>query len=352
MGVEESSNPEHAALDPAGQILSIIFLGALTLSLIGAGESGWNFFEIIGPLAISLLALLAFIAVEMRSARPVLPIDLLRQRAFAFANFASFVLGFSGYSSLFLLSLFLQKGQGWTATEAGWRMAPVFVAMLAVSSCFGRLTLRFGIGRLMVAGYVLIGGSMLVMISFTSLTAYHTIAPVFVLLGIGQGLAVPSTGAAVMGSAPRERTGAASATMNALRQGGMTIGIALLGTIMGARAMTSLETILAKSGVGDVALVAAAAVQRHQAPQNLSIAPKVFKAMLAEAFTQGFSLAVAVSGVLGLAAAVMLAFNRFEATRISRDDESNKLLRRSTCAPPHSQSARALPTTREGSEIS
>ncbi len=305
-GIEESSHPDHAALDPAGQILSIVFLGALTLSLINAGHSGWGASETIVPMVISALTLLAFIAVEMRSLRPVLPVDLLRQRAFASANFASFVLGFSGYTSLFLFSLFLQQGQGWTATETGWRMAPVFTAMLVSSSFFGRLARRFGINRLMVAGYSLLGGAMLLMVSFTSATPYHIVAPVFALLGIGLGLAVPSTGAAAMGSAPRERTGAASATMNALRQGGMTIGIALLGTIMSMRAVASLEAVFAKSGVIDSAAIATVAVQRHEMPSNLKIAPAIFHEMLADAFTHGFSLAVAVAGALGLAAAMVL----------------------------------------------
>jgi MFS family permease len=57
------------------------------------------------------------------------------------------------------------------------------------------------------------------------------------LLGIGMGLAVPATGMAVMASVPVERAGIASATMNALRQAGMSLGIALLGSLMGQRAV-------------------------------------------------------------------------------------------------------------------
>jgi len=309
VGIEESSHPDHAALDPVGQILSIAFLGALTLSLINAGHLSWDAPETTVPMIIAALALLAFITVEMRSSRPVLPVDLLCQRAFASANFASFVLGFSGYTSLFLFSLFLQHGQGWTATEAGWRMAPVFAAMLAASSFFGTLTRRFGMNRLMVAGYALLGGSMLAMVSFTPLTPYYIVAPVFALLGIGLGLSVPATGAAAMGSAPRERTGAASATMNALRQGGMTIGIALLGTIMSAQAVSSLKGALATSGFDDVTAIAAVAVQRYEVPSPLPIAFEAFHAMLADAFTHGFSLAAGFAGVLGLVAAGVLALS-------------------------------------------
>ncbi|MBN2751341.1 MAG: MFS transporter [Rhodospirillaceae bacterium] len=301
-GVQESANPDHAALDPAGQVLSIAFLGALTFALINAGHAGWGAVETITAFAVAALALVLFLNVEMRVTRPVLPIDLLRQGPFATANFASFVLGFSGYTSLFLFSLFLQQGQGWTATEAGWRMAPVFASMLIVSLFFGKLVSRFGMQWLMVASYLLLGGSLLVMTWFTSVTPYWIIGPIFVLLGVALGVAVPATGAAAMGSAPRERTGAASATMNALRQGGMTIGIALLGTIMSARAVVSVQDALAMAGHDDAVILATLAVQRHAMPAGLSAGPETFRQLLEDASTRGFGLAVIVSGILGLIA--------------------------------------------------
>lgn len=304
--IQESAHPDHAALDPAGQALSILFLGILTFALINAGQAGWRATATLVSLAAALLVLVLFILVERRVARPVLPLDLLRQPAFASTNFASFALGFAGYTSLFLFSLFLQQGQGWTATEAGWRMAPVFAAMLIASSLFGRLNRRFGLHRLMILGYGLLGASMLAMTGFTPLTSYWIVAPAFALLGTALGLTVPATGAAAMGSVPRERTGAASATMNALRQGGMTIGIALLGTIMSARAMSVLGFFLARLEGGDTAAIAAAAIQRHEMPGGLSIAPATFRAAVEDAFTRGFSLAAAVAGVLGLVAAVTL----------------------------------------------
>ena len=312
VSIEESSNPDHAALDPAGQILSIVFLGSLTWSLIKAGQAGWGAFETIVPLIVALIALVAFVLVEMRVARPVLPVDLLRQRAFASANFASFVLGFSGYTSLFLFSLFLQRGQGWSATEAGWRMAPVFAAMLVVASCFGTLAKRIGVNRLMVGGYLLIGGSMTGMITFSSTTSYGTIALLFALLGVGLGLAVPSTGAAAMGSAPRERTGTASATMNALRQGGMTIGIALLGTLMSARAVTVLEAILGQSGTGNMRESAALAIRMNEKPANLAVSSENLQTMLTDAFAQGFTLAATVAGILGFMAALVRAYSAYK----------------------------------------
>lgn len=305
-GVEESAHPDHAALDPAGQILSVIVLGALTYALISAGQAGWDSAQTAISLACALVAFGLFIVVELRAARPVLPVDLFREGIFAAVNFASFVLGFSGYSSLFLFSLFLQQAQGWTASQTGWRLAPVFAAMAVVSSLFGKLAGRYGMHRLMVTGYILLGVSMLAMTMFTSYTPYGVVASLFACLGVALGLTVPTTGAAAMASAPRERTGVASATTNALRQAGMTIGIALLGTLMSLRAVTSLDGALSRTGVSDTAALAGIAIRRHELPAGLDMAPALFRTLLADAFARGFSAAAAVAGMFGLAAAITL----------------------------------------------
>ncbi|WP_395384013.1 MFS transporter [Mesorhizobium sp. UC22_110] len=305
-GISESADPDHAALDPVGQALSVVFLGALTYALIGAGDAGWTSPHIAGALAVAIAGFVAFIAMELRAARPVLPVDLFRDRQFAAVNFASFALGFSGYSSLFFFSLFLQQVQGLSATAAGWRMTPVFVAMALTSSLFGKLSSWCGTRWPMIVGYALLGSSMLAMALFTPGTPYPIIASVFAILGIGMGLAVPSTGAAAMAATPRERSGAASATMNALRQGGMTVGIALLGTLMSARAISSLTDYLSTTNATDALGAATTAVRQHAMPAGLDMAPDLFRSLLAEAIGQGFSMAVACAGALGLLAAAVL----------------------------------------------
>ena len=155
-------------------------------------------------------------------------------------NFASFVLGFSGYSSLFFFSLYLQQVQGLSPLAAGSQLAPQFLASGIASTVFGKLNPRFGLPRLMVAGYALIGAAMLGM---TGLDAHTPRAHLRADGAAGRGLrlALPATSMAVMATVPRERSGMASATMNALRQSGMTIGIALLGALMSARAVDAFQ---------------------------------------------------------------------------------------------------------------
>ncbi|MDI9793108.1 MFS transporter, partial [Pseudomonas aeruginosa] len=138
-GIEETAHPEHAAFDPLGQLLSVVWLGALTYALIAAGEGGWLSPTAWPALLLAGVGLLGFLFVERRTARPLLPLGLFRQAGFAVCNLASFVLGFSGYASLFFLSLFFQQVQGASAQQAGFYLAPQFLAMGALSMLFGRL---------------------------------------------------------------------------------------------------------------------------------------------------------------------------------------------------------------------
>ncbi len=305
-GIRETAHPDHAALDPAGQLLSVVGLGGLTYGLISAGQLGWHAPRTLAALVIAAVALAAFVIVEAKTTRPILPLGLFRDPDFAATNFASFVLGFSGYSSLFFFSLFLQQAQGWSATMTGWCMAPQFIAMSVVSSAFGRLAVRHGVRRLMILGYGLLAAALSAMALFTPATPYALIAVLFTVLGIGIGLSVPATSAAVMTAAPRERTGMASATMNALRQAGMTLGIALLGTLMSVRAVTLMKYQLEDAGVSDASAVAIAAVGRHEMLPGLTVAPATFKTWLAQAFADGFGLAIVSAGTASLVAVAFL----------------------------------------------
>ncbi|APA71445.1 MFS transporter [Janthinobacterium sp. 1_2014MBL_MicDiv] len=238
-GITERHYREQAALDRAGQVLSIVWLGALTYGLIALGEAGgaaaW------ASLGVALLAFLAFLAVEARAPRPLLPLRLFRDRAFASINLASLVLGFACYSSLFFFSLYLQQIQGWPAGASGWRMLPQFAAMGVVSMCFGRLSRHVSLRRLMLGGYVLAGLVLLATAMLAPRTPYAIVGSLFGLLGLAMGLAVPATGLLAMASVGGERAAMASAIMNALRQAGMTLGVAVLGSVMSLRAAALLE---------------------------------------------------------------------------------------------------------------
>ena len=301
-GIPERKHPEQAALDPLGQVLSVISLGALTYGLIEAGEHGFTGTVPVTALLLALVCLLLFALVETRTARPLLPLALFRQRTFAIANLASFILGFAYYSSLFFFSIFLQQIQGWSPVETGWRMMPQFLMTGCISVLFGRLSASIPVRHLMIAGYGLTAIAMSAMAVFSADTPYWIVGSLFGLLGLGAGLAVPATGLVVMGTAPAERAGMASATMNALRQTGMSVGIALLGTLLSNRAMHVLADSAASQGVANATEVARRAVTQHRMPD----APAGFLQLYTTAMESGFHLAMLCAGLACLLAMLLL----------------------------------------------
>ncbi|WP_232004551.1 MFS transporter [Providencia rustigianii] len=296
LGIKESADPDKAALDPLGQLLSVVALAGLTYGLIEAGDMGWTSLPTIAGLMIGGIAALGFVIVELNVPRPLLPIFLFKQNPYFLQyNLASFALGFATYSNVFFIALFLQKGQGWGAFEAGLRMAPEFIAMALFSFSFGRLSRTLSVRNIMVIGFLLIATASMLLTRVNSDTEYLPIAAILFILGAGMGMATPAIGALVMASVEKAYSGIASAVMNALRQTGMTLGIALLGTLMTHRAIDQLMedpqiSRLLSEGEVDGLIKGSVAASSHfieQATQS--------------AFVSGFNLAM-----LGGAISIML----------------------------------------------
>lgn len=302
-GMSERKYPDHAAMDPIGQILSILSLGALAYGMIDAGERG---FAAAAPLiGLATAGFILFAVVETRARRPLVPVALFRRRSFAIVNGASFILGFAYYSSLFFASIYLQQIQGWSPAETGWRMMPQFIATGLFSVLFGRFSAVVPVRWLMIAGYGLIAVSMTGMVMLEAGTSYALVALLFSLLGMGAGLAVPGTGIVVMGMAPPELAGSVSATMNALRQAGMTIGIALLGALMSSRATAVLSNAVEGRGAPDAQAVAHQAVMQHVLSDSVPDLARLYTAAMESGFHRamlcaGLASALAMIGLVAL----------------------------------------------------
>ncbi|HGN1704241.1 TPA: MFS transporter [Providencia rettgeri] len=305
LGIQESADPDKAALDPVGQCLSIVALGGLTFALIEAGEQGWGSYVTLAGLAVSAIASVGFVWVEHRVEKPLLPIFLFKKNPFFFQyNMASFALGFATYSNVFFIALFLQKGQGWGAFEAGIRMAPEFIAMAIFSFSFGKLSRYLSVRNLMIFGFILIALSSLLLTRVNAQTAYLPIALVLFILGAGMGMSTPAIGALVMASIEKSYSGIASAVMNALRQTGMTLGIALLGTLMTHRAIDQL--------LQDDRLSAILSTQEiERLIQNSSVMPSTFiEQITRSAFVSGFNLAMFGGAIAIIATLCLMVRNR------------------------------------------
>ncbi|MBA8879849.1 MFS transporter [Phyllobacterium myrsinacearum] len=302
--ITESAHPEHAALDPLGQITSMIALGLLTFGLITAGGAGWSSWETILPLLGAAIAFVVFLGVERRVERPLLPLGLFRNVEFSMMNATAFMIGFSTFNNVFFLSLFFQRAQGMSPAETGLRMAPEFVAMGAVSILSGYLCARLGTRQIIVTGCAIIAASLILMGLFAAGISYLYLAFLLAAIGIGMGLVVPASSAALMASVPAQRSGMASATMNAMRQMGMTVGIALLGSVMSNHALSSLTARLQETGLDNATDIAEAAIIRHDLTGS-SLPVDTLGQLAGISFAGGIELAMLGAG--GVAVFITLA---------------------------------------------
>lgn len=229
--VPESRAPRPRRVDPVGQALVVLGLGALTATLIEGPHAGWRSPAILGGFALAAAAVIALVAYERRRREPMIDLRFFRSLPFATATMLA-VLAFATFNgALFLGSLYLQEARGLAPATAGACMLPIAVALVVCSPMSGRLV---SAGRtrlvLVVAGLATaMAGALIVDASLTTPLAQVVLA--FAVLGVGMGsINPPITNAAVSGM-PRAQAGVAAGLASTSRQVGASLGVALAGSL-------------------------------------------------------------------------------------------------------------------------
>jgi EmrB/QacA subfamily drug resistance transporter len=219
-------------LDVLGTVLASVALFGIVLALVRGSAWGWNSRPIVGLFAAGGALLGVFIAWEMHSDHPMLPLRLFRSRSFSLINASSLLLSFGLFGSIFLLAQFFQVAQGRSALDAGvltlpWTGLPAVVAPLAAM-----LSGRLGGQRVVSAGLALQAGGLAWLAAVSTPTvAYRDLFLPFVMCGLGLGLFFAPVANLVLSSVARNEEGIASGTNNAIRQLGGVLGVAVLAAI-------------------------------------------------------------------------------------------------------------------------
>jgi EmrB/QacA subfamily drug resistance transporter len=227
-GRRESFDIPGAALASAGLL-------ALMLALNQGGTWGWTSTPTVGLLLLAAGLGIAFVAVERRTAAPMMDLRLFRVRAFS-AGLASVFVAFAGlFTATFLLPFLLQEGSGLTPLEAGILITPIPIAAAVVAPFSGSLSDRIGPRLPASIGIALLAAGLL---SLTTLPPEFTpldLAWRLVLIGVGQGLFMSPNSSAVLGAVPRPRLGTASGMAAETRVVGQALGIVVSAAVVAAR---------------------------------------------------------------------------------------------------------------------
>ena len=232
--LEESTGPDKA-LDLPGLGLVGAGLFGLTFGIIRGESMGWTSTPIVASIVTGLALLGAFVAWELRSKEPMLPMRFFKRRAFSATNGLSFSMFFGTFGAIFLLSQFFQTAQGLGPLEAGLRTLPWTAMPMVVAPIAGLLSDRIGTRPLMFTGLLLQAGGLAWIAAIGSPdTTFGQLLVPFMMAGSGMALVFPTAASAVISAVGDRETGKASGATNAIREIGGVMGVAVLSSVFAA----------------------------------------------------------------------------------------------------------------------
>jgi len=267
----ESPTHQDRRTDVPGLLLGVTMLAALTASFITAGGHGQGWTK---PLPVTLLvaglvAAWAFTRAERRHPHPVLPLELFTNKNLSGATAVGLIFNLVLYGSLLCLSLYLQTTRHGSVLATGLLLLPMSTTVGLGSLASGRLTAQLGPITPMIAGLTFAAAGAALLATAGPETSITLILAGSILLGLVS-LAMPAMTAAVVGAAGPEHAGVASGVLNAARQSGGALGVAVLGSLLGHGPELSLHVPLLVATAGYLVAIALAlgTIRRrpHQAP--------------------------------------------------------------------------------------
>jgi EmrB/QacA subfamily drug resistance transporter len=228
----KETHGSHSRLDLPGLALSASGLFAIVWGLVRGNQAGWGSTEVVSSLTSGVLVLALFVAWELRTDAPMLPMRFFRNRTFTAANVSSLFMYFGMFGSIFLLAQYFQTVQGFSPLQAGLRILPWTAMPILVAPIAGLLSDRIGGGRIMTAGLALqAAGLAWIAAILTTTLPYSSIVGGFVLSGIGMAMYFAPVANVVLSSVKPDEEGQASGANNAIRELGGVFGVAVLATI-------------------------------------------------------------------------------------------------------------------------
>jgi EmrB/QacA subfamily drug resistance transporter len=222
-------------LDLPGLALGGLGLLGIVYGIVRGAELGWTNTTVLTTLVAGAAFLVAFVAWELRSSAPMLPMRFFGSRAFSASNGVSFAMYFGVFGSIFLLAQFFQVTQGLSPLEAGLRTLPWTVMPMFVAPIAGLLSDRIGSRPLMATGLALQALAIGWLAEVASPTVpYGELVIPFILAGTGMALVFAPTANAVLNAVRPEEAGQASGATNAIREVGGTLGVAVLASVFAA----------------------------------------------------------------------------------------------------------------------
>ncbi len=198
-------------------------------------QTGWGSAEVITALGCGAAALAGFFAWEARAAEPMLPLRLLRIRAFAAGNATGFLMTGSTFSAAFLITQYFQFALGYSPLATGLRLLPWFGTPMLIAPAAGALSDRIG-RRPVIATGLLLQAAGFAWVAATATARGSTLGLVLALLvaGVGVSMALPTVPVTVLSAVQPAEMGKASGIAAMMQRFGAVFAIAIVTSVFGA----------------------------------------------------------------------------------------------------------------------
>ncbi|MFJ9738610.1 MFS transporter [Streptomyces sp. NPDC101166] len=227
-----SPRQANTGFDWFGQITAVAAMGGLTYAAIEAGADGFGAPRVIVAFTVAVIAGALFLVAQARVKSPMVPMPLLRARTMLISSTVGFALNIGFYGMVFLLSLYLQQTRGMSPLATGMAFLPMTLLTAFISPTAAWFAARFGSRMPIITGQLLMATG-LVVLSLAPQTAPTWLVVVLMIpVGAGGSLAVPALTSLLLDRVPAERAGTASGVLNASRQVGGALAVAVFGALV------------------------------------------------------------------------------------------------------------------------
>jgi EmrB/QacA subfamily drug resistance transporter len=251
---ESRSESATRHFDAAGAVSVTAGLSVLVYALVDATDAGWGSAQTLGLLGLAAALIATFVAIELRSAAPLMPFRIFRLRTLTGANAVGLLVGASLFSMFFFITLYMQQVLGYSAIKAGLSYLPLALMIIVASAIASQLVTRIGFKPVLVAGMTLIAGALVWFSQVSVGGGFVTdILGPSLLAATGLGFAFVTTTIAAVSGVRDQESGLASGLINTSQQIGGALGLAVLATIANSRT----DDAMGSSGGDPSALVGA-----------------------------------------------------------------------------------------------
>lgn len=296
---------------------AILIAGGVSLLMIWVTMAGnqfeWMSWTTAWMVGAAILMLVAAVIVELNVAEPIIPMTLFRNRTFTLAVIASISVGVAMFGTSVFLSQYMQLARGATPTESGLLTLPMIVGLLISSTVVGQLISKYGKWkRYMVSGAALLTIGMFLMGTIHYNTNYVLVSVYMFVLGAGVGMVMQNLVLIVQNTVSPANIGTSSASVSFFRSLGGTIGVSVMGSVLGTQVLTmmtersdDLKAALMKLGAEGAKI--GQALQSGTIPKVNDLPPSV-RVIIESIYGQSVADIFLVAAPLAIVSLIAIAF--------------------------------------------